>query len=1197
MELVDPRLGQNFNRDEAEKVIRLALLCTNPDPAVRPAISKQSAASDSETQSHISSPSTSKTQAPIALEIIDDRRLSFTSTRRAEIRMSFRVLPAPDCFELQFIFTYHWIVKDVKDKTEGNQESSNSTLEKKGRVLIEMAQELGRKDWNFNTNSCDWSSSGTTLNPLYEEAVRCNCSFPNGRCHIVKIVLKGHDLTGVLPRSLAKLHYLTTINLDRNYLSGTIPQEWASTKLEYLIVSANRLSGPIPNYLGSIASLVIMSLENNHFSGKVPAELGKLINLEILILSANNLTGKLPAELYNLKKLRNLELSSNRFDGRMPNFQGLTNLQKLELQSSGFEGPIPSGISVLNLTELRIGNLKGGGDSEFPPLGNMIRMKTLMLSSCNIYGEIPKFLENMTNLQILDLSFNKLKGGIPNLRGPALMYLTANNLSGPLPEWIKNRGPLHQIDLSYNNLDKSSLPCSRDTLNLFRSYRGTNATDLGTCLPSCTKEYYSFGVNCGGPTTRIGNKVYEEDTGLLGSQKFDYYTRENWGMSSTGFFWDTNTNEDNSIYVAHNQSILKLTEPELYTTARLSPLSLTYYGRCLANGNYTVTLHFAEIIFRDNQSFQSLGRRMFDVYIQGERMLEDFDIEREAKGVDKAMIRQFKTVVKNTTIEIRFHYTGKGTTDVPAPGSYGSIISAILVESDFKPPSDKKKEIIYFSIGAVVLAALLIIILGLVCCFRWRNKRTQTSMMSSEKGFFTYAQIQVATNNFSAENKLGDGGSASVYKGTLSDGTVVAVKQLSSGSRKGKDLFVTEIGIAAGLHHPNLVKMYGCCVEGSQLLVLYEYMQNNNLGRALYGPEECRLQMNWPTRHNICLGIARGLAFLHDETALKIVHRDIKAENILLDQDLNPKISDFGIAKLCEQNSLITLSDSNRHTHVCGTPGYIAPEYLQSGHLTNKVDVYSFGIVALEIVSGMNHLDYHPDPTFSCLMEWAIVVGKKGNLMELVDPRLGESFNSDEVEKVIRLALLCISPDPAVRPAISQVVSLLQLHISIEEFNLDPMNCAVDFAIASMINSVLHIAATLPVKGSEKNRVEIPELRDFNGGNGADFVAVDSGRRPLPSSSSSRTVGGPSFSSCEPDEDSSENHHIDKPSSSDSHHYGVCRQAFIFKNGTLLPSNLISQKTTNIFTKMIHPQGFSWKKVPEETKNIYFEELKVQKIK
>ncbi|KAH6771368.1 hypothetical protein C2S52_016171 [Perilla frutescens var. hirtella] len=211
-------------------------------------------------------------------------------------------------------------------------------------------------------------------------------------------------------------------------------------------------------------------------------------------------------------------------------------------------------------------------------------------------------------------------------------------------------------------------------------------------------------------------------------------------------------NDDSSIYVAHNKSILQLTDLELYTTARLSPLSLTYYGRCLANGNYTVTLHFAEIIFRDNQSFQSLGRRMFDVYIQGERRLEDFDIEREAKEVDKAVIRQFKIVMKNTTLEIRFHYTGKGTTDVPAPGSYGSIIYAILVESDFKPSP----------IGADVLAALLMIILGLVYCFLWRNKRAQTSMMSREKGFFTYAQIQVATNNFSSENKLGQGGSASV---------------------------------------------------------------------------------------------------------------------------------------------------------------------------------------------------------------------------------------------------------------------------------------------------------------------------------------------------------------------------------------------------------------------------------------------------
>ncbi|KAK6123956.1 hypothetical protein DH2020_042301 [Rehmannia glutinosa] len=424
-------------------------------------------------------------------------------------------------------------------------------------------------------------------------------------------------------------------------------------------------------------------------------------------------------------------------------------------------------------------------------------------------------------------------------------------------------------------------------------------------------------------------------------------------------------------YLAKNVSALRLNDSELYTEARLSPLSLTYYGRCLANGNYTVTLHFAEIIFRDNQSFQSLGRRMFDVYIQGERRLKDFDIVREAKGVDKIAKRNFTATVKNRTLEIRFQYAGKGTTAVPSRGTYGPLVSAISVKS-------------------------------------------------------------AATNDFDAANKIGEGGFGSVYKGTLLDGTIIAVKQLSSKSKQGNREFVNEIGMISALQHPNLVKLYGCCIEGRQLLLVYEYMENNSLARALFGPEEWQLEMDWPTRQKICVGIANGLTFLHEESTLKIVHRDIKADNVLLDKDLNPKIADFGLAKLDEEEN------THISTRVAGTIGYMAPEYALWGYLSYKADVYSFGVVALEIVAGKNNMKYRPSENFFCLLDWALVLQKGGSLMDLVDPRLGSNFNKNEAEKMIRIALLCTSPSPALRPTMSEVVSMLQGHISIQEFNNSP---------------------------------------------------------------------------------------------------------------------------------------------------------------
>ncbi|KAL5716580.1 hypothetical protein ACHQM5_018250 [Ranunculus cassubicifolius] len=233
-----------------------------------------------------------------------------------------------------------------------------------------------------------------------------------------------------------------------------------------------------------------------------------------------------------------------------------------------------------------------------------------------------------------------------------------------------------------------------------------------------------------------------------------------------------------------------------------------------------------------------------------------------------------------------------------------------------------------------------------------------------QTGRFTLRQIKAATNNFDPENKIGEGGFGPVYKGLLADGTIIAVKQLSSKSKQGSREFLNEIGMFSALQHPNLVKLYGCCTEGRQLLLVYEYMENNSLAHALFDPEEGQLKLDWPIRQTICIGLARALAYLHEESSLKIVHRDIKATNVLLDKDLNAKVSDFGLAKLDEENG------THISTRIAGTFGYMAPEYAMRGQLTDKADVYSFGVVALEIVSGRTNTNYKSKEDCLYLLDW-----------------------------------------------------------------------------------------------------------------------------------------------------------------------------------------------------------------------------------
>ncbi|KDO77959.1 hypothetical protein CISIN_1g045835mg, partial [Citrus sinensis] len=509
-----------------------------------------------------------------------------------------------------------------------------------------------------------------------------------------------------------------------------------------------------------------------------------------------------------------------------------------------------------------------------------------------------------------------------------------------------------------------------------------------------------------------------EGDGQIGGGAATFHLQDdtNWGFSSTGDFADDNDDQNTRYTATSDSSGLS----ELYINARIAPLSLTYFGYCLDNGNYTLSLHFAEIQFSNGITFHSLGRRLFDIYIQDNLVERNFDIKAEASGVLKPVARSYNVTVTNHIIEIRFHWAGKGTTALPKRGIYGPLVSAISLNDPKLKPG--KKKVVPIVVGVVAGLSLIILVVSILGWrYYLRTKRHKETAFMKESDLqtisFTLKQIKAATNNFDSAKKIGEGGFGPVYKGQLADGTIIAVKQLSSKSRQGNREFLNEIAMISCLQHPNLVKIHGCCVEGDQLLLVYEYMENNSLACALFGRENCELELDWPTRQKICLGIARGLAFLHEESRFKIVHRDIKATNVLLDRDLNPKISDFGLAKLDEGDK------THISTRIAGTIGYMAPEYALWGYLTYKADVYSFGIVALEIVSGKNNMSYAPALEFdcTCLLDWACHLQQDGKLVELVDERLGSKYKKEEAERMIKVSLLCTNASPSLRPTMSEV--------------------------------------------------------------------------------------------------------------------------------------------------------------------------------
>ncbi|KAI5007383.1 receptor-like serine/threonine-protein kinase SD1-8 [Hordeum vulgare subsp. vulgare] len=304
-----------------------------------------------------------------------------------------------------------------------------------------------------------------------------------------------------------------------------------------------------------------------------------------------------------------------------------------------------------------------------------------------------------------------------------------------------------------------------------------------------------------------------------------------------------------------------------------------------------------------------------------------------------------------------------------------------------------------------------------------RNQRLEESRMGSEKDldlpFYDLEVILTATDDFSPDCKIGQGGFGSVYMGKLEDGQEVAVKRLSKKSVQGVGEFKNEVKLIAKLQHRNLVKLLGCCIDDDERMLVYEFMPNNSLDTFIFD-EEKRKILVWKNRFEIILGIARGLLYLHEDSRVRIIHRDMKASNVLLDRNMIPKISDFGIARMFggDQTTEYTMK-------VIGTYGYMSPEYAMDGVFSMKSDIYSFGVLVIEIITGKRNRGFYDDELDLNLLGYAWMLWKEGRGVELLDEAMGGTFDYDVVLRCIQVALLCVQVHPRSRPLMSSVVMLL----------------------------------------------------------------------------------------------------------------------------------------------------------------------------
>ncbi|XP_010448758.1 PREDICTED: cysteine-rich receptor-like protein kinase 5 [Camelina sativa] len=344
-------------------------------------------------------------------------------------------------------------------------------------------------------------------------------------------------------------------------------------------------------------------------------------------------------------------------------------------------------------------------------------------------------------------------------------------------------------------------------------------------------------------------------------------------------------------------------------------------------------------------------------------------------------------------------------------------------------PKGKKSTIIIIASVVVLLAISVLLFIACYCFRAKRAKKTYETAAADDDGDdittagslqFDFKVVEAATDNFSESNKLGQGGFGQVYEGTLPNGLQVAVKRLSKKSGQGEKEFKNEVVVVAKLQHKNLVKLLGFCLEREEKILVYEFVHNKSLDYFLFD-SRMQSQLNWTRRYKIIGGIARGILYLHQDSRLTIIHRDLKAGNILLDADMNPKVADFGMARIFEMDQ--TEANTRR---VVGTYGYMSPEYAMYGHFSMKSDVYSFGVLVLEIISGRKNSSLRQmDGSVCNLVTYTWRLWSSGSPLELVDTSFRDNYQRNEISRCIHIALLCVQEDTQDRPNMSAIVQML----------------------------------------------------------------------------------------------------------------------------------------------------------------------------
>ncbi|KAL8494475.1 hypothetical protein ACS0TY_025325 [Phlomoides rotata] len=872
-----------------------------------------------------------------------------------------------------------------------------------------------------------------------------NSSIPPelGLCtNLTYLALAQNSLTGILPSSLSNLTKLTNLGLSDNNLHGPIPPDvirsWTRLtsfqvqnnnftgevlseigllkNLSYLFLFNNSFSGTIPAEIGNLVSLLELDLSGNKFSGEIPKTITNLTELSILHLFSNNLTGVIPPDIGNLTLLQDLDLNTNQLSGQLPDsISGLSNLIILSVFSNNLSGSLPRDLGK-NMPQLaNVSFSENSFTGELPPeLCSSFAFDQFTVNNNSFSGPLPSCLKNCSGLRRVRLEGNQFSGNISEAFGvhPQLEYLalSRNRFSGQLTPMWGQYEQLTNFEADHNQIS-GVIPAELGNLTLLgvltldsNEFTGEFPFELGK-LEKLSELNVSNNQLNGEIPQAIGQLTRLQILGLS-ANKF------------TGNIPEVLGNCKGLLSLNLSNNLLSGNIPSQVGELKSLQILLDLSNNLLS-GTIPSSLGRLTSLEDLNLSHNNLSGQIPEA-LSGMISLSIFDFSYNKLSGEIPTGDRFRNASANAFIG--------------NPGLCGAA-EGLLPCNGGSSPSKSQNKGTKILIGVLVPVVSLVILATVIAgclILRGRARNSDEEAMSRKKyensesliwereGKLTFGDLVQATEGFDEKYCIGRGGFGSVYRADLESGQIVAVKKLNMSDSSDIPMtnlksFENEIRTLTEVRHRNIIKLFGYCSKQGSMYLVYEYVDKGSLGRVMHDDSEA-MELNWGTRVKIVQGVAHALAYLHHDCTPPIVHRDVTVNNILVESGFEPKLSDFGTAKLLA-------SDSSNWTTAAGSYGYMAPELALTMKVTEKSDVYSFGVVALEVMMGR-----HPGEFISSLSEKAALQSDLDMfLKDLIDQRLSPPTDqiAEEVVFVVTIALSCIRSRPETRPDMRSVAQEL----------------------------------------------------------------------------------------------------------------------------------------------------------------------------